>query len=81
VVPALAGLPAAAYAWTLWPSIGLLPETVRADYGFRWSPLEQAVSSWLVAGWRAWRPLLPESFRQMPQALAAQRRVAVAARP
>ena len=30
---------------------------------------------WLVAGWRAWRPLLPESFRQMPHALAADRRM------
>ena len=81
VMPALAAVPAAAYSWTLWPSIGLLPATVRADYGFRWSPLEQAVSTWLVAGWRAWRPLLPESFRQMPQAIAADRRVAVASRP
>ena len=31
--------------------------------------------SWLVAGWRAWRPLLPATFRQMPKALAADRRV------
>lgn len=75
VLPPLAGLPAAAYAWTLWPAIGLLPAPVRADYGFRWGPLERAVSAWLVAGWRAWRPLLPGSFRQMPQALAAERRV------
>jgi uncharacterized protein (DUF2236 family) len=76
VVPALALVPAPLYAWTLWPSIGLLPEGVRADYGFRWGAFEQAVSSWLVSGWRAWRPLLPESFRQMPQALAADRRLA-----
>ena len=32
-----------------------------------------AVSGWLVPAWRAWRPLLPASFRQMPQALAADR--------
>ena len=76
VVPALAAVPARFYAWTLWPSIGLLPASVRADYGFRWGPLERAVSGWLVAGWRAWRPLLPVPFRQMPQALAADRRVA-----
>jgi uncharacterized protein (DUF2236 family) len=75
VLPPLAGLPPAAYAWTLWPSIGLLPASVRADYGFRWGPLERAVAAWLVATWRAWRPLLPASFRQMPQALAADRRV------
>jgi uncharacterized protein (DUF2236 family) len=76
VLPALAAVPARLYAWTLWPSIGLLPASVRDDYGFRWGLLERAVSGWLVAGWRAWRPLLPVSFRQMPHALAADRRVA-----
>jgi uncharacterized protein (DUF2236 family) len=76
VIPPLAAVPAAAYAWTLWPSIGLLPDVIRAAYGLPWGPLERAVSAWLVAGWRAWRPLLPATFRQMPQATAADRRVA-----
>jgi uncharacterized protein (DUF2236 family) len=76
VMPALGWVPPRAYAWTLWPAVGLLPASVRADYGFRWGPLEQAVSGWLVTAWRAWRPLLPESFRQMPHALAADRRLA-----
>jgi uncharacterized protein (DUF2236 family) len=76
VMPALAAVPARLYAWTLWPSIGLLPASVREDYGFRWGPLERAVSGWLLAGWRAWRPLLPVEFRQMSQATAADRRVA-----
>lgn len=70
----LARVPAAAYAWTLWPAIGLLPISVREAYGLPWGPRERLISGWLVAGWRAWRPLLPESFRQMPQALAADRR-------
>jgi uncharacterized protein (DUF2236 family) len=69
-------LPTAAYDWTLWPSVGLLPPDVRAAYRLPWGPRERAVSAWLVAGWRAWRPLLPRSFRQMPQALAADRRIA-----
>lgn len=76
VMPAFAWVPSWAYAWTLWPSVGLLPASVRADYGFRWGPLEQAVSSWLVAAWRLWRPVLPASFRQMPRAVAADRRLA-----
>ena len=76
VVPALAAVPARLYAWTLWPSIGLLPVSVREDYGFRWGPFERAVSGWLLAGWRAWRPVLPAEFRQMSQAIAAERRVA-----
>jgi uncharacterized protein (DUF2236 family) len=77
VMPAFARVPPVAYAWTLWPAVGLLPRQVRDSYGLRWGPLEQAVSAWLVAGWRAWRPILPAGFRQMPQALAADRRVAV----
>lgn len=76
VVPALARLPAWTYAWTIWPAVGLLPQTVREGYGLRWGRFERAVSAWLVAGWRAWRPLLPAGFRQMPQARAADRRLA-----
>jgi uncharacterized protein (DUF2236 family) len=76
LAPWLAVIPADAYAWTLWPSVGLLPASVRDDYGLAWGPCERLVSAWLVAGWRAWRPILPRSFRQMPQALAADRRMA-----
>jgi len=69
-------IPSALYDWTLWPALGLLPPSIREGYGFAWGARERAVSRWLVAGWRAWRPLLPASFRQMPQALAADRRMA-----
>ena len=31
-------IPAGAYAWTLWPSVGLLPPSVREDYGLSWGP-------------------------------------------
>ena len=75
VAPALLRLPAWTYAWTLWPAIGLLPPAVRADYSLRWGPAERAVAAWLVASWRIWRPILPASFRSMPQALAADRRI------
>ncbi len=75
IVPVLAGVPAWAYAWTLWPSVGLLPAAVRESYGLAWGPFERAVAAWLVTSWMAWRPLLSPAFRQMPQALAADRRV------
>ena len=75
VMPPLGWLPSGTYAWTLWPAVGLLPAPIREDYGFRWGPLERAVSAWLVSSWRAWRPWLPAEFRQMPQAVAADRRV------
>jgi uncharacterized protein (DUF2236 family) len=76
VIPALAAVPSRLYAWTLWPAIGLLPPSVRDGYGLRWGPLEQAIGAWLVAVWRLGRPAFPGSFRQMPQALAADARVA-----
>jgi uncharacterized protein (DUF2236 family) len=75
VVPLLGWLPPTLYAWTLWPSLSLLPGSLREDYGFTWGPLERGVSAWLVGAWRLWRPMLPPKFRQMPQALAADRRV------
>jgi uncharacterized protein (DUF2236 family) len=71
-----AGLDPRLYDWTLWPSLGLLPPSIREAYGFRWGPLERAVSGWLATAWRVWMPVLPPSFRQMPQALAADRRMA-----
>jgi uncharacterized protein (DUF2236 family) len=77
-LPGLLGrlpVPTAAYDWTMWPSVALLPPDVREAYQLSWGVREQLVSAWLVAGWKAWRPLLPPTFRQMPQALAADRRM------
>ena len=76
VIPSLAGMPARLYAWTLWPALGLLPPSIREEYGFAWGPLQRAVSAWLVATWRWWRPSLPTDLRQMPAARAADRRLA-----
>ena len=72
--PLLDRIPPSTYSWTLWPSLGLLPPSVREAYGFSWGPRERVVSAWLVAGWRAWRPLIPRTWRQMPKALAADAR-------
>jgi uncharacterized protein (DUF2236 family) len=74
-VLARTGLHPRLYDWTLWPSIGLLPPSIREAYGFSWGWVERAVDAWLVTAWRASNPLLPPAFRQMPQALAADRRV------
>lgn len=73
--PWLGRIPIGAYAWTLWPAVGLLPAHVREAYGLPWGIRERLVAGWLVAGWRAWRPILPESLRQMPRARAADRRM------
>ena len=74
--PLLDRIPPVAYSWLLWPAIGLLPPTVRQAYGLPWGLRERVVAAWLVAGWRAWRPLIPPVWRQMPRALAADARVA-----
>jgi len=76
VFPPLGWLPAPAYAWTLWPAVGLLPPRLREEFDLPWGLRERAVSAWLVTGFRAWRPLVPTSLRWMPQARAADRRVA-----
>jgi uncharacterized protein (DUF2236 family) len=68
------------HSWTLWPAIGLLPPGLRAAYGLTWTPVHRAVATWLVTGWRAWNLVLPSAWREMPQARAADRRVATAAR-
>jgi uncharacterized protein (DUF2236 family) len=79
VGPILAGLPGWTYAWTLWPAIGLLPDSVRTEYRLRWGVLERAVAAWLVTAWRWWRPAVPVGLRQMPAARAADRRLGTAA--
>ncbi len=75
LVPALGWIPAPLYDWTLWPALELLPRRIREAYVGPDVTLRRAVADWLLAGWQGWRPVLPRSFRQMPQALAADRRV------
>ena len=76
LLPVLAGVPAGLYAWTLWPAVGLLPESIRSAYGLAWGWPERLVSAWLTAGYRTWRPLLPAGFRTMPWARLADARLA-----
>ncbi len=73
--PVLDAIPARAYAWLMWPAIGLLPPRLREAYGLRWGIRERAVATWLAATWAAWRPRIAPDLRQMPQALRADRRV------
>ncbi|HYK96709.1 MAG TPA: oxygenase MpaB family protein [Candidatus Dormibacteraeota bacterium] len=80
LAPLLDAIPSRAYAWLFWPSIGLLPPAVREGYGLPWGLRQRAVATWLVAAWQAWRPALPPSFRHMPQALRADRRVGAGGR-
>ncbi len=78
--PVLDRVPSSVYAWTLWPAVGLLPRRIREDYGIAWGARERLVAGWLTAGMRGWRPALPTRLRWMPQALAADRRIAAPGR-
>lgn len=77
--PALGWIPAPLYDWTMWPALELLPGRLREAYVGPDVPARRVLASLLLAGWQGWRPLLPSSFRQMPQALAADRRTQRAA--
>lgn len=81
IVPAAGRVPPVVYDWTLWPALDLLPVRLRAEFGIPETPLRRATSAWLLAGWRAWRALLPPSLRWMPQALAAERRMTASTPP
>lgn len=75
LAPMLDAIPSRAYSWLFWPSIGLLPARVREGYELPWGVRQRVVATWLVSTWQAWRPVLPQGFRQMPQAIRADRRV------
>ena len=71
----LRAIPTPAYDWLLVPAIGLLPPTVRDEYGFAWGDRERVIAAWLTTTWSLWRRVLPPERRWFPQALAADRRV------
>ncbi len=68
--------PRSALTPLLVPAVGLLPASLRAEFGLPWGPAERAIDAWLTTGWRLWRPVFPPSVRWFPQALAADARVA-----
>ena len=72
----LRAIPAVAYDWLLVPSIGLLPPSMRDEYGLAWGPRERVIDAWLMSSWGFWRERLPTAWRWFPQALAADRRLA-----
>jgi uncharacterized protein (DUF2236 family) len=76
----LDAVPGALVDWTLWSAVGLLPPGLREEFEIPWNARRALVARWFSAGVRFWRPRLPAGFRQMPKALAADRRVARAAR-
>ena len=74
--PPLPMAPAALVDLAVLPGLALLPTTIREDYGIPWSARRAALAGALGAGLRVWVRLTPRSWRAMPPARAAERRVA-----
>ncbi len=76
--PPVGPVPPVLYDWLLWPALELLPGRVREEYGIPWGPGRAAVSTWLRSAFGLWAHRLPRSWRAMPQARAADRRMQAA---
>ncbi len=59
----------------LLPGLALLPPRIREGFGIAWGPRHAALAATLGSGLRLWVRLMPRSWRAMPQARAAERRV------
>jgi uncharacterized protein (DUF2236 family) len=77
----LPGLPGPLVDLLMLPSLAMLPPRLRDAYGLPWGPGRARLASLLDLAVRAWVRLLPERWRQMPQARAADRRVRLARMP
>ncbi|CAN5745439.1 hypothetical protein BH24CHL8_BH24CHL8_11630 [soil metagenome] len=57
------------------PGLALLPERIRAGFGLPWGAGRETIADAAAAGLRTWVRLTPRSWRAMPQARSAERRV------
>lgn len=74
--PPIPWLPSALVGASALPGLALLPESIRDGYGIRWSVPKRRLSTGLSLGLRMWVTVMPRNLRSMPQARAADRRVA-----
>ena len=74
--PPLPWAPGALVDLAVLPGLGLLPPAIREGYGIPWSARRAALAGALSTGVRTWVRLTPRSWRAMPPARAAERRVA-----
>lgn len=76
VRPPLPLAPTALVDLAVLPGLALLPPRIRDGYGILWSARRAALAGALSTGLRTWVWLMPRSWRAMPPARAAERRVA-----
>jgi uncharacterized protein (DUF2236 family) len=73
VSPQLGWWLAPVFAVARLPAIGLLPPSIRAAYGFRWSPARERALRVLASASRLVLPLVPSLIRDWPAARRAAR--------
>lgn len=49
-----------------YPGIGLLPERIRAGFGYRWTERDERFLGWLTAASRRLRRILPDILCTFP---------------
>ncbi len=57
------------------PGLALLPPRIRDGFGIDWGPGREAAARLMTLGLRTWVHAVPPSWRAMPQARAADRRI------
>ena len=57
------------------PGLALLPKRIRDAYGIEWSARRGHAAGAIGRGVRLWTAAVPDTWRSMPQARAADRRV------
>ncbi len=75
VRPPIPLVPGALLDLAALPGLALLPERIRAGFGLPWGSRREALAGVAAVGLRTWVGLMPRSWRAMPQARAAERRV------
>ena len=75
VRPPLPLVPRALVDLAVLPGLALLPPPIREGYGLDWSTRQEVLAGTLGAGLRTWVRLTPRSWRAMPPARDAERRV------
>jgi uncharacterized protein (DUF2236 family) len=80
VRPPLPLLPGVAVDLAALPGLALLPHRLRQEFGIGWDDRRERLARALGLAIRGWANVVPANLRSMPQAMAAYRRVANAAR-
>jgi uncharacterized protein (DUF2236 family) len=75
VRPPFPMVPAPVIDLAAMPGLALLPPRLREGFGIAWGSRHEALANAMAVGLRVWVTVVPRSWRAMPQARAAERRI------